>query len=104
MNSNIDSSATVSEHKERDIDSDTPGTPPTRVEDVEKIGTSAAVDKETERMLLRKLDIRIIPMVCWIYLVGRSSTGLVAETLLTSSSITVDELYGPSEHWQCEIV
>ncbi|KAH3914821.1 hypothetical protein HBI56_019260 [Parastagonospora nodorum] len=70
MNNNIDSSAALSEHKEKDIDSDTPGTPPARVEDVEKIGTSAAVDKETERRLLKKLDIRIIPMVCWIYLMN----------------------------------
>ncbi|KAH4058337.1 hypothetical protein HBH49_031850 [Parastagonospora nodorum] len=70
MNNNIDSSAALSEHKEKDIDSDTPGTSPARVEDVEKIGTSAAVDKETERRLLKKLDIRIIPMVCWIYLMN----------------------------------
>jgi hypothetical protein len=84
MNNNIDSSAAVSEHKEKDIDSDTPGTPPARVEDVEKIGTSVAVDKETERRLLKKLDIRIIPMVCWIYLVCSRPTKLIAETLLTS--------------------
>jgi hypothetical protein len=70
MNDKVEgSAASASEHK-RDIDSDTPGTPPMKTEDVEMIGTSAAVDKETERRLLRKLDLRIIPMVCWIYLMN----------------------------------
>ncbi|KAH7082842.1 major facilitator superfamily domain-containing protein [Paraphoma chrysanthemicola] len=57
-------------HDDKDIDSDVPGTPPMRTEDVEKIGTSALVDAETERKLLRKLDMRIIPMICWIYLMN----------------------------------
>jgi hypothetical protein len=67
MNDKVES---VSEHKGRDVESDAPGTPSMKTEDVEIIGTSAAVDKETERRLLRKLDLRIIPMVCWIYLMN----------------------------------
>jgi hypothetical protein len=87
MSNNIDrSDMSVSEHKDKDIDSDTPGTPPARVEDVEKIGTSAVVDKETERRLLKKLDVRIIPMVCWIYLVSRGCINSMLEVLLTSTS------------------
>lgn len=66
MDNNIEKSTNAMEHNDKDNDSSTPGTPPARVEDVEKIGTSAAVDKETEKMLLKKLDIRIIPMVCWM--------------------------------------
>jgi hypothetical protein len=68
MDNNIDKSAVnAMEHNEKDNDSSTPGTPPARSEDVEKIGTSTAVDKETEKRLLKKLDVRIIPMVCWMY-------------------------------------
>jgi hypothetical protein len=71
MNDKVDGSAVgASVHKDRDNDSDTPGTPPMKTEDVEIIGASLAVDKETERRLLRKLDVRIIPMVCWIYLMN----------------------------------
>ena len=68
MNNNIDG-ATVpaSVHNEKDIDSSAPGTPPLRTEDVEKIGSSAAVDKETEKRLLKKLDVRIIPMVWHVH-------------------------------------
>jgi hypothetical protein len=71
MNDKVDGSAVgASVHKDRDNDSDTPGTPPMKTEDVEMIGASLAVDKETERRLLKKLDVRIIPMVCWIYLMN----------------------------------
>ena len=71
MNDRVEGSAvSASEHKDRDFDSDAPGTPPMKTEDVEMIGSSTAVDKETEARLLRKLDIRIIPMVCWIYLMN----------------------------------
>ncbi|KAF1917602.1 major facilitator superfamily domain-containing protein [Ampelomyces quisqualis] len=71
MNCNINGAAIpASVLNEKDIDSSSPGTPPSRTEDVEKIGSSAAVDKETEKRLLKKLDVRIIPMVCWIYLMN----------------------------------
>jgi hypothetical protein len=85
-----------SKHKHNDLDSDTigiPGTPPMRAEDVEKIGTSAAIDKETEEKLLRKLDVRIIPMICWIYLMNfmdRGSCILMYSLCLTDRN---------SEHW-----
>lgn len=64
MSNNIDGAAVpASVHNEKDIDSSVPGTPPSRTEDVEKMGTSPAVDAETEKRLLKKLDVRIIPMV-----------------------------------------
>lgn len=34
--------------------------------EVEETGTSTVVDKMTERKLMRKLDIRIIPMIMWM--------------------------------------
>lgn len=76
------------DHKDKDLDSLSPGTPPMRTEDVEKIGTTAAVDKETEARLLRKLDIRIIPMICWIYLMNFMDRGTIvfAYVLLLYSS------------------
>jgi hypothetical protein len=43
---------------------DDASTPPSKTE--EATGPYV-VDKETERRLLRKLDIRIIPTVMWIY-------------------------------------
>ncbi|KAI9147184.1 transporter [Paramyrothecium foliicola] len=43
---------------------------PNDLEAVENPGTTAVVDAETERWLLKKLDVRIIPMVCWIYLMN----------------------------------
>jgi hypothetical protein len=65
-----------SKHDEKDLDSDVSGTPPIRIEDVERIGTSTMVDAETEKRLLRKLDIRIIPMICWIYLMNFMDRGM----------------------------
>lgn len=39
-------------------------------------GNSANVlDKETERKLLRKLDIRIVPTLMWIYLMNMMDRG-----------------------------
>lgn len=79
MSNNTDGPITfvTGKEKDRDLDSDTPGTPPiSKTEDVEKIGTSAVVDKETEKRLLRKLDIRIIPMICWIYLMNFMDRGM----------------------------
>jgi hypothetical protein len=71
MNDKVDvPAASAPGYKDVDIDFDTPGTPPTRTEDIEKIGTSTIVDKEIEERLLKKLDLRIIPMVCWIYLMN----------------------------------
>ncbi|KAF1349234.1 MFS general substrate transporter [Lizonia empirigonia] len=33
-------------------------------------GPPIAIDAQTEKMLLRKLDLRIIPMICWVYLMN----------------------------------
>lgn len=53
-----------------------PSTPPIKTEDVERNGSSIAVDAATEARLLRKLDIRIIPMICWVYLMNFMDRGL----------------------------
>lgn len=73
--------------KDGDLDSDTPGTPPiARTDDVEKMEISAGVDKETEKRLLKKLDMRIIPMVCWIYLMNFTDRVLCFTTMDCTSS------------------
>jgi hypothetical protein len=36
------------------------------------------VDAETEKRLLRKLDMRIIPMICWIYLMNFMDRGMIS--------------------------
>jgi hypothetical protein len=84
--------------KHNDVDSDTIdalGTPPTRIEDVEKIGASVAIDKETEKKLLRKLDVRIIPMICWIYLMNFMDRGEYS----TFCSLYCTDCN--SEYWEC---
>lgn len=48
---------------------------PEKNEQVDSAGTLFTVDEETERRLLRKLDIRIIPMICWIYLMNFMDRG-----------------------------
>jgi hypothetical protein len=48
--------------------SDASPTPPLRTEDVEQNGSEVYIDPAVEAKLLRKLDIRIVPMICWIYL------------------------------------
>jgi MFS family permease len=71
MNNRVEGSAvSTPEHTDRGLTSETLGTSPMKTEDVESIGSSIAVDRETERRLLKKLDARIIPMVCWIYLMN----------------------------------
>lgn len=63
---------------------------PEKIEEVDNAGSSIAVDAETEKRLLRKLDMRIIPMICWIYLMNfmdRGTFGLIEPgNALTSSS------------------
>jgi hypothetical protein len=54
------------------------GTPPPasmKIEDTESTAQSAVVDAATEKRLLRKLDMRIIPMICWIYLMNFMDRG-----------------------------
>ncbi|KAL1792897.1 hypothetical protein ACET3X_009404 [Alternaria dauci] len=64
-----DSVPHVSEFKD-EKGSDISPTPPINVEDVEHNGSLIEVDAATEARLLRKLDIRIVPMICWIYLMN----------------------------------
>lgn len=77
MGSEIETSGQNTPDKKR---SDSSPSVPEKREQVENAGTLLIVDSETERRLLRKLDIRIIPMICWIYLMnfmdrGRYSLG-----------------------------
>lgn len=44
------------------------------------------VDIETERSILRKLDIRIVPMVMWVYLMNMMDRGTKASYALCTSS------------------
>ena len=56
--------------------SDLSQTSPSKVEHVEHVGSATAVDAATEKRLLRKLDIRIVPMICWIYLMNFMDRGM----------------------------
>jgi hypothetical protein len=55
--------------------SDTSITPPTKVEDVERSAVADEIDAAAEARVLRKLDIRIVPMICWIYLMNFMDRG-----------------------------
>jgi len=73
-----------------------------RTEDVEKNDTIAAVDAVTEARLLRKLDMRIIPMICWIYLMNFMDRGRLLHSLeksLLTSLVNIGNarLYGLEE-------
>lgn len=52
-------------------------TPPQQYEKVtlENGEPLAPVDAATEKRLLRKLDMRIIPMLCWVYLMNFMDRG-----------------------------
>ena len=52
------------------------GSPPTELERVENAAMPNGVDPETEKALLKKLDRRLIPMICWIYLMNFMDRGL----------------------------
>ncbi|KAJ4326211.1 hypothetical protein N0V94_000158 [Neodidymelliopsis sp. IMI 364377] len=67
MNNNIETFGRVTPDKKR---SDSSLSLPEKVEQADNAGTSLVVDAETEKRLLRKLDMRIIPMICWIYLMN----------------------------------
>lgn len=57
--------------------SDTSPTPPMKVEDVENSAGSMEIDAATEARVLRKLDVRIVPMICWIYLMNFMDRGVL---------------------------
>jgi hypothetical protein len=73
MNVDIETSGQSTLEKKRE--NSTPSVPE-KIEQVEHVGSSIAVDAKTERRLLRKLDIRIIPMICWIYLMNFMDRGM----------------------------
>jgi len=81
----------TTDRKSRDLDSDSPGTPPMKTEDVEKNEAPPVVDPETEKRILKKLDIRIVPMVCWIYLMNFMDRGTVATTLFCTDTDNVSQ-------------
>ncbi|KAH7383873.1 major facilitator superfamily domain-containing protein [Pyrenochaeta sp. MPI-SDFR-AT-0127] len=70
MSAKLDGSVPIGPDHETYKDNDSQSTPPLKLEDVENAGSSPVVDAETEKRLLRKLDIRIISMICWIYLMN----------------------------------
>lgn len=61
---------------------------PEKIEQVENAGTSIAVDAETEKRLLRKLDIRIIPMLCWVYLMNFMDRGMCGFENISPPALT----------------
>lgn len=78
MNTEIEASGHTTPDGDKKRSGSTPSVPE-KIEQVENAGSSLAVDAETEKRLLKKLDRRIIPMICWIYLMnfmdrGRCST------------------------------
>lgn len=75
MASNFDGMVQTSVENEKYAHPVGTSTPPMKVEDVENLGSSSIVDAETEKRLLKKLDIRIIPMICWIYLMNFMDRG-----------------------------
>lgn len=95
MNNEIDYSGQSTPDKKR-----TGSNPsvPEKIEQVDNAGTSLAVDAETEKRLLRKLDMRIIPMICWIYLMNFMDRGLCGMQCVIYLAD-----FG-SQHWQCAIV
>jgi hypothetical protein len=69
--------------------SDSSLAPPTKVEDVERSAATDEIDPADEARVLRKLDIRIVPMICWIYLMNFMDRGVSSlsadKTFLTKS-------------------
>ena len=76
MNSEIDYSGQTTPDKIDKTRTGSDSSIPKKIEQVENAGSSVAVDAETEKRLLRKLDIRIIPMICWIYLMNFMDRGM----------------------------
>lgn len=98
MNSEIDYSGQTTPDK---IDKTRLGSEPSvpeKIEQVEHAGSSIAVDAETEKRLLRKLDIRIIPMICWIYLMNFMDRGMFGKREPQLVLITC------SQHRECPFV
>lgn len=48
---------------------------PEKIKQSQNAGPPIAIDAQTEKILLRKLDLRIIPMICWVYLMNFMDRG-----------------------------
>ena len=59
-----------------DLENEKGGNVPIGGVEVENPSGPRVVDLETEKKILRKLDIRIIPMVMWIYLMNFMDRGM----------------------------
>ncbi|KAI4907182.1 hypothetical protein J4E90_009684 [Alternaria incomplexa] len=70
MNANKDGPVLTEPEYRDEKGSDTSPNPPFKLEDVEQSASMIDIDPITEAKLLRKLDIRIVPMICWIYLMN----------------------------------
>jgi hypothetical protein len=55
------------------------------------------VSEETEKRILTKLDRRIIPCVCWIYLMNFMDRGKSNDKCLLTTTADIDI----SRNWQC---
>jgi hypothetical protein len=60
------------------------GTKPGSVQYAEAMTPPQGIGKETEAKLLKKLDRRIIPMCCWIYLMNFMDRGEKTWSILLS--------------------
>lgn len=74
MDSQIHASGHTTPDKKR---SDSTSFVPQKIEQADHPATPRTVDAETEKRLLRKLDMRIIPMICWIYLMNFMDRGMI---------------------------
>ena len=96
MNANKDGPVLTEPEYRDEKGSDTSPNPPLKLEDVEQSASMIDIDPVTEAKLLRKLDIRIVPMICWIYLMNFMDRGaygmLILRSRLTDSR---------SQHRQC---
>lgn len=78
MNTQTEGSAHGAPEYHDEKGSDTSLAPPTKVEDIENPPAMNEIDAATEARVLRKLDIRIVPMICWIYLMNFMDRGLLS--------------------------
>lgn len=65
------------------LDAEKPGSE--ELEVIAETGIPPVVDEETEKRLLKKLDRRIIPCICWIYLMNFMDRGRHYSTLSFTS-------------------
>jgi hypothetical protein len=75
MDSQIHASGHTTPDKKR---SNSTSSVPQKIEQAYHAETLRTVDAETEKRLLRKLDMRIIPMICWIYLMNFMDRGMIS--------------------------